>query len=56
MLENLNPFCKLLKAEIPINITSELEETFDSVNKITEWCLRPSIETTHSWETASLKY
>ena len=33
MAEKLNPFYKLLKAEIPINITSELKETFDSVNK-----------------------
>ena len=31
--EKLNPFCKLLKAEVPINITSELKETFDSVKK-----------------------
>ena len=31
--EKLNPLYKLLKAEIPINITSELKETFDSVNK-----------------------
>ena len=31
--EKLNPFCKLLKAEVPVNITSELKETFDSVNK-----------------------
>ena len=31
--EKLNPFYKLLKAEVPINITSELKETFDSVNK-----------------------
>ena len=31
--EKLNPFHKLLKAEVPINITSELKETFDSVNK-----------------------
>ena len=30
--EKLNPFYKLLKAEVPINITSELKETFDSVN------------------------
>ena len=28
----LNSFYKLLKAEVPINITSELKETFDSVN------------------------
>ena len=33
MAELLNPFYKLLKAEVPINITSELKETFDSVNK-----------------------
>ena len=33
MAENPNPFYKLLKTEVPINITSELKETFDSVNK-----------------------
>ena len=33
MAEKLNPFYKLLKAEIPINITSELKESFDSANK-----------------------
>ena len=33
MAERLNPFYKLLKAEVPIKITSELKETFDSVNK-----------------------
>ena len=33
MAGKLNPFYKLLKAEVPINITSELKETFDSVNK-----------------------
>ena len=32
MAEKLNPFYKLLKAEVPINITSDLKETFDSVN------------------------
>ena len=31
--EKLNPFYKLLKTEVPINIKSELKETFDSVNK-----------------------
>ena len=31
--EKLNPFYNFLKAEIPINITSELKETFDPVNK-----------------------
>ena len=33
MAEKLNPFYKLLKTEVPINITSELKETFDLVNK-----------------------
>ena len=33
MAEKLNPFFELLKTEVPINITSELKETFDSVNK-----------------------
>ena len=33
MAEKLNPFYKLLKTEVPIIITSELKETFDSVNK-----------------------
>ena len=33
MAEKLNPFYKLLKTEVPINITSELKETFDSVDK-----------------------
>ena len=33
MAKKLNPFCKLLKAEVPISITSELKETFDKVNK-----------------------
>ena len=33
MAEKLNPFYKLLKTEVPFNITSELKETFDSINK-----------------------
>ena len=33
MIESLNPFYKLLRADVPITITSELEETPDSVNK-----------------------
>ena len=33
MAKKPNPFYKLLKAEVPINITSELKETFDTVNK-----------------------
>ena len=32
MAEKLHPFYKLLKTEVPINITSEVKETFDSVN------------------------
>ena len=33
MAEKLNPFYKLLKTEVPINLTSKLKETFDLVNK-----------------------
>ena len=33
MAEKLNPFYKLLKAEVPTNITSELKEAFDSVDE-----------------------
>ena len=33
MAEKINPFYKLLKTEVPINITLELKETIDSVNK-----------------------
>ena len=33
LAEKLHPFYKLLKTEVPINIMSELKETFDSVNK-----------------------
>ena len=33
MAEKLNPFYNFLKAGVPINITSKLKETFDSVNK-----------------------
>ena len=33
MAEKLHLFYKLLKTEVPINITSELKETFESVNK-----------------------
>ena len=33
MAEKLNPFYKLVKTEVPINITSELKEEFDSVKK-----------------------
>ena len=33
MAEKPNPFYNLLKTEVPIKITSELKETFDSVNK-----------------------
>ena len=33
MAEKPNPFYKLLQTELPINITSELRKTFDSVKK-----------------------
>ena len=40
MPEKLNPHYKLLKAEVPIKITSDLKETFDSVNKaLNDACL-----------------
>ena len=32
MAEKLHPFYKLLKTEVPVNITSEFKELFDSVN------------------------
>ena len=39
MAEKLNPFYKKLKMEVPINITSQLKETFGSVNKaLSEAC------------------
>ena len=33
LVEKLNPFHKILKADVPINIKSELKEAFDSVTK-----------------------
>ena len=33
MVEKFNPIYKLSKAEVPINIASELKKTFDSLNK-----------------------
>ena len=33
MAEKLNLFYRLVKTEVPIKITSELKELFDSVNK-----------------------
>ena len=47
MAEKLNPLYRLLKAEVPINITSELKEIFESVNKALsdacELALKPPI-------------
>ena len=40
MVEKLIPFYKLLKAEVPISITSELKETFDSINKALSYACR----------------
>ena len=34
MAEKLNPFYKLLQTEVPLNITSELKETFNTVNRV----------------------
>ena len=44
MAEKLNPFYKLLKGEILINITSELKETFDSVNKALSDARQPALK------------
>ena len=33
MAGKLNPYHKLLKTDVPINITSEMKETIDSVNE-----------------------
>ena len=39
MAKRTNPFDKLLKTEVPINITFELKETFASVNEaLTDAC------------------
>ena len=43
MAEKHNPFYKLLKAEVPINIISELKETFDSVNKALGDASKPAL-------------
>ena len=44
MVEKLNPFYKFLKAEVPIKITSELKETFDSVNKALSDACQPAFK------------
>ena len=44
MAEKLNPFHKLLRAEVPINITSELKEAFDSVNKAPSDACEPALK------------
>ena len=33
IVEKLNPFYRLFETQVPMSITSELKETFDSVNK-----------------------
>ena len=42
--EKPNPFSKLLKTEVPVKITSELKETFDSVNKALSDACQPALE------------
>ena len=49
MAEKLNPFYEVPKNEVPINITSELKETFESVDKALSDA-RVSTETTYSRE------
>ena len=52
MAEKVNPFYKLLKTEVPINMASELGEIFDSVNKaLSDAC---ETETTRSGKTNRL--
>ena len=47
MAEKLNSFYKFLKAEFPINIISELKETFDSVNKALSDACQLALKKTH---------
>ena len=54
MAEKLNPFYKLLKTEVPINITSELKKNIWFSQWSSQWCLWISIETTHSRKAARL--
>ena len=42
--EKHNPFYKLLKAEVPMNIFSELKETFHSVNKALSDACQPALK------------
>ena len=44
MAEKLNPFYELLKAEVPINIISEMNETFDSMNKALSDACGPALK------------
>ena len=44
MSENLNPFHKLLKPEVPINISSDLKESFDSVNEALSYARELSLK------------
>ena len=54
MTEKLNPFFKLLKAEIPNNINSKLKKNFDSVNKTLSGACELALKKTHSWKAACL--
>ena len=55
MAEQPNLFYKLLKTEVPIDITSELKETFDLVNKALTDAFELATETTHSRKVARLE-
>ena len=44
MVEKFNPFYELLKAEFPINLTSELKKPFDSVNKALRVACEPGLK------------
>ena len=53
MAEKLHPFYKLLKTEVPINITSQLKE-IQLRQYSSQWCMWISIETTHPRKAARL--
>ena len=52
--DKLNPFYNLLKAEVPINITSQMKKKLSFSKQSTEFCLRKSSATTNSWKAACL--
>ena len=54
MIEKLYPCYKLLKTEVPINITSELKEVIHSVIKVLSDARQLALKKTHSRKAARL--